>query len=107
MENKEKARFAYKPVKGITDEEILGMIRMVNENSCNWELKANDEPRYESVNRAELKWCAASNIDEFINILLVNDYKVTMYFKGELSDEIPFDEKPDKIAVIEFEKVER
>ena len=49
----------------------------------------------------------SSSVGDFISILLMNGYEVTIRLKDELSKDMPLGKKPDKIAVIEFEKVER
>ena len=115
MENKEKVRFAYKTDKGITDEEVLDMIRMVNENSCNWELRANDEPseiKFIDFDDMPTKYSGVIGLasctmwEDVVKVLLGNGYEVTARLEDAKETEREFD-KAEKRIVIEFEKVER
>ena len=88
------------------DVELQKMIRLVNENR-HLRLEPYYEPRCERRDRVEIEWPMSSSVGDFISILLMNGYEVTIRLKDELSKDMPLGKKPDKIAVIEFERMER
>lgn len=72
MSKKEEPRPVYK-LNGLTDEEALEMIRLVNESpGC---LVSNTDNRYKG--RVKLRGSIGSGVDDFMTILLTNGYRVT------------------------------
>ena len=96
----------YKFAKGglLTDDEREQIIEELNKHSSDI---IAIEPSFENGGRVELKWSMSSCVDDFINILLVNNYKVTVYLKENKNDKPMLGRKPENIAVVEYERVER
>ena len=92
MSKKEKPRPVYKQT-GLTDEEALEMIRLVNENpNCLVVADESDEDGGRVVlSHGSVKAARSMGAcEDFMNILLWNNYEVTAHLEDDKTIDISF-----------------